>query len=404
MLVAFKKSGTNLFNEPQSLSSMANRAFSSSNSESNDGGAEDDGSNANDKKQAKDESSGSSDDKTQLIAIGETETALKSQKSSPVPDRVLAIPLFRRPFFPAVMAPIHINDTEFAEVIQKWRQKSAYVGLFLSKETDDKAKINATQLHQIGVLGSITAITQVKGGTQILFSGFYRVQITSVIDQSASKMFVGIKKLEDEPYDKTDKEIKAYHNAIIEVIRDIVKLTGPLHREQLIQYLQYANTSEPAELADVAACFCTNADGAQMQEVIESLNIKERQRKALQLLKAEQDQLHTQQRLNKQIEESVNQSQKRYWLQEQLKQIKKELGHEKDEKGTLIDEYNARLKKLTVPEGPLKTITDELSKLGTLEPTSSEYNITRTYLDWLTQLPWGIYNQESFNIKAAQSK
>eukprot|EP01114_Cavostelium_apophysatum_P014151 TRINITY_DN3593_c0_g1_i3.p1 TRINITY_DN3593_c0_g1~~TRINITY_DN3593_c0_g1_i3.p1 ORF type:complete len:869 (+),score=263.09 TRINITY_DN3593_c0_g1_i3:688-3294(+) len=301
------------------------------------------------------------------------------------------------------MAPIQINDPEFVETIVRWRQKSAYVGLFLSKEQDEKVKITGVQqLYQTGVLASITSITSVKGGTQVLFSGYFRVAIDKVLSESASRIIASVRKVEDEPIDKNNKEVKAYHSAIISTIRDILRLTGPIHREQLLQYIQNADASQPGEVADITACFCNSTDGTQLQEVIEAANIEERQKKVLAIVKAELDAVMTQQRINKSIEDSANQSHRRHWLQEQYKQIRKELGLDKDERGALIEEYNNRIKKLTVPESPLKVINDELHKLSSLEPISSEYNVTRNYLDWLTQLPWGIYSKESLNVRNAQ--
>ena len=89
---------------------------------------------------------------------------------------------------------------------------------------------------------------------------------------------------------------------------------------------------------------------------------------------------------------------------EQLKTIKKELGLEQDEKKTLVDKYEERLKKLTVPENAMKVIKDEMAKLQTLEPSALEFNMTRSYLDWLTSIPWGVHSKENLDVKNASSK
>jgi len=95
-----------------------------------------------------------------------------------------------------------------------------------------------------------------------------------------------------------------------------------------------------------------------------------------------------------QVEEKIAKSQRRYYLLEQLKRIKQELGMEKDEKVALLDRFRERLTELTVPETVRTTIDEELSKLEHLEPQSSEFSVTRNYLDWLTQMPWGKFSDE----------
>jgi Lon-like ATP-dependent protease len=103
------------------------------------------------------------------------------------------------------------------------------------------------------------------------------------------------------------------------------------------------------------------------------------------------------------LEERVSSAQKKYYLNEQLKLIKKELGLEHDEKDSIMEKFNERLKEKKVPEPVQKVIQEELSKLSTLEVSSSEFNVCRNYLDWLTVLPWGMEKEENFDLKHAQT-
>lgn len=97
-----------------------------------------------------------------------------------------------------------------------------------------------------------------------------------------------------------------------------------------------------------------------------------------------------QKEISKQLDERTTKDQREFFLREQLKMVRKELGMEKDEKEELINKYKSRLTD-AVPKEAMKVIDDELAKLQMLEPSSSEYSITRNYLDWLTVLPWGVY-------------
>ena len=90
-------------------------------------------------------------------------------------------------------------------------------------------------------------------------------------------------------------------------------------------------------------------------------------------------------------------------LTEQLKQIKKELGLEKDDKEALLSKFTERIRDKVVPEEPRRVIEEEMQKLQSLEASSSEFNVTRNYLDWLTALPWGIYSKENFELARAEA-
>ena len=119
------------------------------------------------------------------------------------------------------------------------------------------------------------------------------------------------------------------------------------------------------------------------------------------LLKKELELSKLQNEISKQVEDKMSSNQRRYMLMEQLKHIKKELGLEKDDKETLAAKFNERIADKTVPEEAMKTIEEELAKLQLLEPASSEFIVTRNYLDWLTALPWGVFSEENFDLTRA---
>ena len=110
-----------------------------------------------------------------------------------------------------------------------------------------------------------------------------------------------------------------------------------------------------------------------------------------------------QQEISAKVEEKMSEAQRKYFLTEQLKSIKKELGMEKDDKEALISKYRKTLAEYpSVPEEVMETIDAELEKLSTLEKNSAEFNVTRSYLDWLTSVPWGVETEENFDIRDAR--
>lgn len=177
--------------------------------------------------------------------------------------------------------------------------------------------------------------------------------------------------------------------------------------EVISSMLQRTDASNPYLLADFAASL-TSAEPHQLQEVLETLNLETRLDKVLLLLKQEHKMMELQQEITKQVESKMSDNQRKYFLGEQLKHIKKELGLEHDDKEALLTRFRERIDELNaiepgIPEDALKVITEEISKLGTLEKNSAEFNITRTYLDWLTQLPWSKASVDNFDLDAAKT-
>src|SRR5262249_49872410 len=146
----------------------------------------------------------------------------------------------------------------------------------------------------------------------------------------------------------------------------------------------------------------TTATREELQDVLETFDVQQRIDKALVLLKKELDLSTLQHSINKKIEATISKSQKDFFLKEQLKTIKKELGIERDDKAIEREKFEARLKERKVPPDVAKVIHDELEKLTALEVQSGEYAVSRGYLEWLTQIPWGIYSEECHDLELAQ--
>lgn len=193
---------------------------------------------------------------------------------------------------------------------------------------------------------------------------------------------------------------KAYTLEIVSTIKEIVKL-NPLFKEQMQIFLDRVDMNNPSTLADMGAAV-TTGEGEALQEVLEETNVEARLRRTLELLKKELELSRVQSKISKQAEEKLSQDQRNYILRQQLKQIKRELGMEKDDKEVMINKFDERLHGKTVPDDARKVIEEEKLKLQSLENTSAEFNTTRNYLDWLTALPWGVFKTENLQIARAE--
>lgn len=322
------------------------------------------------------------------------------KKNAPLPEQVFIFPLIRRPFFPGMAAPLVIEPGPFYEVL-KVVAKSEHkcVGLLMTRsESVDIYKASFEDLHEIGVLARVLRIIPMEqGGAQVILNMEKRLRITAPIPESKT-LKARVAFYDDNP--SLTPELKAYAISIISTIKDLLKL-NPLFKEELQIFLGHSDFTEPGKLADFAVAL-TTASRDELQDVLETFDIQLRIDKALILLKKELDISVLQNNINQKIEATINKSQKDFFLREQLKTIKKELGIERDDKSLDREKFENRLKERVVPPDVMKVIQDELEKLSVLEMQSAEYSVCRGYLDWLTLVPWGIYSSELHDLDEAE--
>jgi Lon-like ATP-dependent protease len=202
-----------------------------------------------------------------------------------------------------------------------------------------------------------------------------------------------------------DDTIRALCQEVLSAIREVAQMNA-LFREQVVNMVPSSHMfdmNDPYRLADFAASLSSGGDAADLQVVLEEKDAELRLHKALVLLSKEREVSKLQKEISAKVEEKMSAAQRKYFLTEQLKSIKKELGMEKDDKESLIEKYRKKLAEYpSIPQEIDEIIESELDKLSTLEKNSSEFNVTRSYLDWLTSIPWGITTEENFDISDAR--
>ena len=216
---------------------------------------------------------------------------------------------------------------------------------------------------------------------------------------------VNVDNLAEEPYDKKSPVIRAVTSEIVNVFKEVANL-NPLFRDQISTFSMSQSAGnvieEPAKLADFAAAVSAG-ELQELQDVLQTMNVEERLSKALVVLKKELMNAQLQSKISKDVEAKIQKRQREYWLMEQMKGIRRELGIESDGKDKLVEKFKEKADKLAMPEAVKKVFDEEINKLAHLEPAASEFNVTRNYLDWLTQIPWGQRSAENFGIKNAMT-
>lgn len=214
---------------------------------------------------------------------------------------------------------------------------------------------------------------------------------------------VNVENLVEQPFDPKSPVIRAVTNEIVNVFKEVATMNS-LFRDQISTFSMSQSTgnvtAEPAKLADFAAAVSAG-EPAELQEVLSSLDVEDRMQKALVVLKKELMNAQLQSKITKDVEQKITKRQREYWLMEQMKGIRRELGIESDGKDKLVEKFKEKADKLAMPEAVRKVFDDEINKLAHLEPAASEFNVTRNYLDWLTQIPWGQRSAENFGIQHA---
>ena len=319
------------------------------------------------------------------------------------PDQLPIIPLMHRPLFPKMQVPMLIDNEALKKVIREVADSRVrFLGLVLRKpaaEAEPGQPVKGEDLYDIGIIAEVLQVAppQDDAPLQVLLGALERFRVVRII-QDEPVVIAGIEYLFETEL-ASNTELKAYSLAVVKSIKELLEL-NPLHKEEMSLLMSQSRLNEPGRLADFAAAL-TSAEGKDLQEILSVINVRERLGKVLLLLQKEIDIGKLQARISKQIEEKLSKQQRQFFLREQLKAIKKELGLEKEGKEAEVERFEKRLKKLTLPDEAGERIAEELEKLKLIEPASPEFTVTRTYLDWLTVLPWGVFTKDSFDIAKA---
>lgn len=314
------------------------------------------------------------------------------------PEKVYVIPIHNRPFFPAQVLPVIVNENPWEETLRRVAKTEHHsIAIFYSNTPFDKA-FNIESLPAYGTLVKIHHVSKENDKIQFVAQGITRVKIKGFLNHKPPY-------LAEVEYPKKDdvepsNEIRAYGMAIINAIKELLPL-NPLYSEELKNYLNRFSPNEPSPLTDFAATL-TTAEADELQKVLATIPILKRMERVLPLLRREVEVARLQNQLSNEVNEKISKNQRDFFLKEQLKIIQRELGISKDDKSADVDEFKSRLINKILPEQAQKRIDEELHKLSLLETGSPEYAVTRNYLDWATALPWGVVGKDKLDLSYAQ--
>lgn len=317
----------------------------------------------------------------------------KIQTLSTVPEILSIMPLRNTVLFPQQVIPIYIGRERSLKLIEDLSESKKHIAIVAQKEG---AIENPSQdeIYEWGTIAQVLKVFNMPDGSKsAIVQGMERIKIQSFIQHEP--YFKGAVLKAQEVYNPSI-EIDAMMANIRQVYRNLIKV-APYFTEDHVKML--SNIQHPGRLVDRLISLM-NIPVAEKQEILEELDVRSRLEKVTVIANREIQRIELGEHIQSEVQDEISKNQREYFLREQLKAIKKELGE--DETTIEMKELDEKISKSKMTEEARKIAEKELDRLKKIPPASPEYTVSRTYLDWLVELPWGIYTEDNVDIKRAQ--
>ncbi len=312
-----------------------------------------------------------------------------------IPELLPILPLFDAALFPKMVLPLVVMQGESVRLVDEAMAKNRIIGLVVSKKPEEGNKPDREDLAQVGTGALILKMAKTHDNRiQLLVQGLRRFRIKSW-ENSRPYLRARIELLKED--EVKDDETEALMSNLIGQFVRILELSPGLPPEigQMAKSIPEAGT-----LADMVAS-TINSNPQEKQTILEIQNVKERLKEVTRLVNHQLSILELGNKIQSQVKGDMDQSQKEYYLRQQLKAIKEELG-ETDESQVEIEEYRTKIAEKNLPQEARKGAERELDRLSRMHPSSAEYTVASTYLDWITALPWHERTEDNVDIKKAR--
>jgi ATP-dependent Lon protease len=313
-----------------------------------------------------------------------------------IPDVLPVMPLFNVVVFPNMVFPIEVFGEQSITLVDEAMAGDRIIGLIMSRKSPLEIKNQREDFYEMGTASVILRMAKTGDtGASLLVQGINRFKVLEFIE---GKTYPRARVAVIEDVIEKDIEVEALMANLTGLFDKMVKLSPVLPQE--FGAMAKSITS-PTILADVIASIM-NAAAEEKQKILEILGVKERLKEVTRLISHQLEILELGNKIQSQVKEDIDKSQREYYLRQQLKAIKQELG-ETDEPKVEVEEYRAKIEKKNLPEEAKKEAVRELERLSRMHPSSAEYTVSSTYLDWMTALPWTESTEDNMDIKKARA-
>jgi ATP-dependent Lon protease len=310
-----------------------------------------------------------------------------------IPAELPILPLRGTVAYPDLVIPLVVGRERSIRLVDDAMAKDKMIGIITQRNADIEEP-EEEDLYTVGTIATIMKMVKMVDGSQrIVVQGVCRFRL---IEFSNREPHLEAKILPIFEEYQRDIEIDAMYINLKNLFSKAVEM-APYLSSELAQIA--AKIESPGNLADLIAS-TINVSVQEKQEILEKIDLKARLKKVTVLINREVETLELSSKIQSHVKEGIDKTQREYYLREQLKAIQKELG-ETDDKFTEIEETRKKIVDAKMPQDAQKVAEKELDRLSKMSTMSAEYTVSRTYLDWLTDLPWSKFTEDNLNINDA---
>ncbi|OPL15301.1 MAG: peptidase [delta proteobacterium MLS_D] len=317
-------------------------------------------------------------------------------KDIKIPDIIPIMPVLNVVVFPHMTFPMEVVGERAITLVDEAMSADRLIGIVAMEKQPEEELPRPEEIHHMGTVTAILKMAKTGDNkAQLILQGVSRFKIIEFVEGKAY-LEAKVERLAEK--EATGLEVEALMANLVGLFDRIVKLSPFLPQEF---GAMAKSIKEPGPLSDMIATVI-NASVEEKQDVLETLDVKKRLEKVTRLVNHQVDILELGNKIQTQIKGDFDKSQREYFLRQQLKAIKEELGEGEDDGKLEIEEYRKKIEEKELPDEARKEAERELSRLSRMHSSSAEYTVAATYLDWITELPWNEETKDRLDIKRAR--
>jgi ATP-dependent Lon protease len=320
----------------------------------------------------------------------------KDLKDFSVPEILPILPLRSAVIFPHAIVPLAAGRPSSVQLIEDVVKGSRIVGAVMQRDPAEDAP-GRDGLHGVGTVAVVHKVfKQADGPLRLIVQGLGRFRILELLG-AEPYLRARVEAIAEDAADGSDLEVEALSRSARTLFQKVVSLS-PALPDELAGVID--ETAAPGAVADVIAAALPVFALSVRQDLLETIGVKDRLQKLVAALSKEAEVLELGSKIQSEVQSEMSKSQRDYYLREQLKAIRKELG-DTDDRAQEIDSLREKVEAAGMPEEAHKEAVRELDRLAKMPPAAAEYTVSRTYIDWLVSMPWKQETTDTIEIEAA---
>jgi ATP-dependent Lon protease len=313
--------------------------------------------------------------------------------STRIPAQLPLVPVRDQVYFPQMVFPLFVGRERSVRALEEAMESDRLIALAAQKEVITEEP-EPEDIYDVGIVVEVLQVLRMPDGTlRLMLQGIDRIRITRYV-QTEPFILVAVEPLPSQK--QHDLEIEALMGIVISLFEQLVNAGKNIPPEVL---LSVSNQSDPERIINTVTPYLP-VRVEEKQQILEMTNVRERLERLVIIMRKEIEILELQKTIRSRVEKEMGDTQREFFLREQLKVIQQELG-ERDERTSEIEEFRQKILAAGMPEEVQERAFKELERLEKMPFAAPEGVVVRNYLDWLVSLPWGTVTEDNLDIAAA---